>query len=237
MSAEGTPKPVTLGELVRSVLDEASGRRPMPVPPWPPDVFAVAATVIKQTGTYLSLAGLPNPADGRTGEKQARLHLSGVHPIMMDDVDHLRACCKSSESAGTTTSEHSIEADPRFGRQVEQMGESCNGPLMRGEPPPDTSYPMLQPYQATALTMALCSRIRAGNGTELFENGWPKALVKFSEWLNYAPPSLLGESQFWHALNDDEDLKSVIRCLYDDRATPASEFDTQVTELRRLLPG
>jgi hypothetical protein len=93
MSAEGTPKPVTLGELVRSVLDEASGRRPMPVPPWPPDVFAVAATVIKQTGTYLSLAGLPNPIVGKDGKDEVqrvaaewRRHLAGTRKTVPGEI-------------------------------------------------------------------------------------------------------------------------------------------------------
>jgi predicted amidohydrolase len=137
-----------------------------------------------------------NTADGRTGEKRARLQLSHVRTITMDDVDH-----------------NTI-----------------------GEPPSGTPYPMLQPYQATALTMALRSRIRSGKGTELLKDGWPEALTEFTEWLRYASPRPPEESQFWHALNDGEDLKNVIRCLYGDRVTPASKWDAQVDELRRLLP-
>ena len=177
--------------------DAKSGAREIELPH---GAFGLVLSVTRESASA-------NTADGRTGEKQARLHLSGVHPIMLDDVD----CFTRTED----------DFDCFTGT----------------EPAPDTRYPMLQPYQATALSMALCSRIRSSNSTKLPENGWPEALAGFSRWLNDAPPHIPEESQFWHALNNDDDLKSVIRCLYDDKAVPASGLDTQVAELRRLLPG
>jgi hypothetical protein len=39
---------LTVGELIQTVL----GRNPAELPAWPPDAFAVAAIVLKRTGTY-----------------------------------------------------------------------------------------------------------------------------------------------------------------------------------------
>jgi hypothetical protein len=94
VGAEDRPKPVTIGELVRSVLDEASGGGPVPVPSWPPDVFAVVATVLKRTGTYLALAGLPKPVVvGKKGNdevqevaKKWREHLAGTSTTIPSEI-------------------------------------------------------------------------------------------------------------------------------------------------------
>jgi predicted amidohydrolase len=166
--------------------DAKSGAREIELPH---GAFGLVLSITRESASA-------NTADGRTGEKKA-LHLSGVCPIMLDEVD----CFTGTEPAA------------------------------------DTRYPMLQPYQATALTMALCSRMQSGNSTKLPENGWPGTLAGFARWIDDSPPHIPEEPQFWHALNNDDDLKSVIRCLYDDKAPPASGLDTQVAELRRLLPG
>ncbi|HEX4059628.1 MAG TPA: hypothetical protein VHY58_01290 [Streptosporangiaceae bacterium] len=54
----GKPKPLTVGELVKTVL----GRDPKELPAWPPDTFAVAAIVLKRTGAYLRPVASTGPA-------------------------------------------------------------------------------------------------------------------------------------------------------------------------------
>jgi hypothetical protein len=48
---------VTIGDLMSGVLGQPQGLLALQPPAWPPDVFAVVATVLKRTGAYLCAAG------------------------------------------------------------------------------------------------------------------------------------------------------------------------------------
>ncbi len=57
---------VTIGDLIRAVLGQPQGT-PLEEPPvWPPDVFAVTATVLKRTGTYLCIVGGKSRVSGES---------------------------------------------------------------------------------------------------------------------------------------------------------------------------
>ncbi len=55
------PPPIHLGELIDFVAPEFRSRYQQNCPPWPPDVFAVTATLLRRTGGYVRTVELLRP--------------------------------------------------------------------------------------------------------------------------------------------------------------------------------
>ena len=156
----------------------------------PRGAFGVVLSVTRESGPVTT-------ADGRSAKASDRLRLSGVHPIMMEDVDQVI-------------------------QQQTLPGGCC-------------TYPMLQPYQATALTMALFSRIRDGNTPKADKSKWAHATSEFSQWLRNSNPKVEPPSNLWRPVNNEE-LEAVIRSLHDAKASPPSWLAAPVAELAKIIP-
>lgn len=74
-------RPVTVRDLICSVLSRTAGDFPAEPPAWPPDVFAVTAMVLKRTGAYLCIAGGKGSMATPETEEPFATELPGIQKV------------------------------------------------------------------------------------------------------------------------------------------------------------